>query len=116
MPLIEPILREQLRGVIEDDITEIELTPKKDCVGANGKTTFVRDDLIRIYSVRMMAAGEDGKPKFRTMWRSLVHNLCEVDDDEQIWFWTINKSDKRVDGLSTARRLIGIVDFHLTPR
>jgi hypothetical protein len=114
MSLTEPILREQLRGVIQDEIAEVEMSVKKDCVGADGKTTFARDDLIRVYSVRLMAAGEDGKPKFRAMWRQLVRNLCDAEDDEEIWFWTVNKSGRRVDGLSTPKRLIGIIDFHLS--
>ena len=108
MTFTEPMLREQLRHKVEGDILGMELHPMPDRTGADGRRYIARDGLIHTYSVRMRGAEVDGALERAAVWRDFLANLRAVADDEEICFWVAIQPQRRIHGISTFRRLVGI--------
>ena len=118
MELTEPILREQLRGVLPGDIVAIEIHPARNDIARFGATFYARDSRIMGYTSRMKGFARQDRTHLVEFCQSMIDALRTIRDDETLYNWmaTLPGRRVRVYGLSTSLRLIGVhPDNYLGP-
>ena len=118
MELTEPILREQLNGVLPDDIIAIEILPERNEIDRFGATFYARDRRIMGYTSRMKGFARQNRTHLVEFCQRMIDTLRLIRDDEPLYHWTAALIDRRqkVHGLSTPFRLVGVhPDDYLGP-
>ncbi|HEY6170338.1 MAG TPA: hypothetical protein VI454_20060 [Verrucomicrobiae bacterium] len=110
MQLTEFILREQLRGVLPEEILAIEIFPARNDIDRFGETFYARDHRIMVYTARMKGFARQGRTELVEFCQRTIDALREVRDDESLFNWAakLRNREWRVYGISTAHRLIGV--------
>jgi hypothetical protein len=109
MELSESILREQLRDVLSGEIVGFEIQQSRNDADRFGKPFLARERFIMGYTSRMKGFARQGKTQLVEFCRALIATLQTVRDDEPLYFWVAIQPHRRVSGLSTPSRVVGVI-------